>query len=82
MVIQNEVRNLVFCLFVLLGLTPISTLFQLYHGNSSIIHDPWVNKPVLCSNMNVVTLLWIEPGTPGFTRNLVTHAPNKLELYI
>ena len=27
--------------------TPLSTSFQLYHGDSSLIHDPWVNKPVL-----------------------------------
>ena len=26
---------------------PLSTLFQLYHVDSSLIHDPWVNKPVL-----------------------------------
>ena len=32
-----------FCLFYL-GFTPLSTLFQLYHGDSSLIHDPWVNK--------------------------------------
>ena len=40
-----------------------------------IIHDPWVNKPVLgykmClaqghSTMTVVPQLGIEPGTPGF----------------
>ena len=29
------------------GFTPLSTLFQLYHGGSSLIHDPLVNKPVL-----------------------------------
>ena len=31
------------CLFYW-GFTPLSTLFQIYHGNSSLIHDPWVNK--------------------------------------
>ena len=25
----------------------ISTLVQLYPSDSSLIHDPWVNKPVL-----------------------------------
>ena len=34
------------CLFYW-GFTPLSTLFQLYHGDSSLIRDPWVNKPVL-----------------------------------
>ena len=34
-------------LFIYWGFTPLSTLFQLYHGDSSLIHDPWVNKPVL-----------------------------------
>ena len=34
-------------LFIYRGFTPLSTLFQLYHGDSSLIHDPWVNKPVL-----------------------------------
>ena len=29
------------------GFTPLSTLFQLYHGDSSLTHDPWVNNPVL-----------------------------------
>ena len=35
--------------FVLSGFMPFSTLFQLYPGDSScsLIHDPWVNKPVL-----------------------------------
>ena len=34
-------------LFIYWGFTPLSSLFQLYHGDSSLIHDPWVNKPVL-----------------------------------
>ena len=34
-------------LFIYWGFTPLSTLFQLYHIDSSLIHDPWVNKPVL-----------------------------------
>ena len=34
-------------LFIYWGFTPLSTLFQLYHGDSSLIHDRWVNKPVL-----------------------------------
>ena len=57
------------------GFTPLPTLFQLSHGDSSVIHHPWVNKPVLgwkmCpakghSTMTVVPRLGIEPGTPGF----------------
>ena len=34
-------------LFIYLSFMPFSTLFQLYHGDSSLIHDPCVNKPVL-----------------------------------
>ena len=34
-------------LFIYWGFTPLSTLFQFYHSDSSLIHDPWVNKPVL-----------------------------------
>ena len=34
------------CEYITIGLTPFSTLFQLYHGNSSLIYDRWVNKPV------------------------------------
>ena len=42
----NRIWNMIFILFYW-GFTPFSTFFQLYHGNSSLIHDPWVNKPVL-----------------------------------
>ena len=35
----------VFCLFCL-GFTPFSTLFKLYHGDSSLINDPCVHNPV------------------------------------
>ena len=38
-------------LFIYWGFTPLSKLFQLYHGDSSLIHDPWVNKPVLGKKM-------------------------------
>ena len=31
--------------YVLFG---FSTLFQLYHADISLIHDPWLNNPVLC----------------------------------
>ena len=44
--IHGEFNNQVTELFYW-GFTPLLTLFQLYHGNSSLIHDPWVNKPVL-----------------------------------
>ena len=29
------------------GFTSFSTLVQLYHGDSSLIHEPSVNRPVL-----------------------------------
>ena len=29
-----------------LCLMSLTTLFQLYQGDSSLIHDPWVNKPL------------------------------------
>ena len=46
----NFVGNLSSKKFIYLsGFTPLSTLFQLYQGDSSLIHDPWVNKPVLSS---------------------------------
>ena len=50
---------------------PLSKLFQLYHGDNSLIHDPWVNKPDLgqkiClakgySTMTTAPRLGIEPG--------------------
>ena len=65
------------------GFTPLSTLFHLYHGDSSLIHDPWVNKPVpgykMClaqghSTMTVVPWLGIEPGTLGFKSLTLTTA--------
>ena len=34
-------------LFIYWGFTPLSTLFQLYHGDSSLIHDPWVNREAI-----------------------------------
>ena len=40
-------RSLTHLLLLRRSFTPFSTLFQLYHGDSSLIHDPWVNKPVL-----------------------------------
>ena len=36
------------CLFVcFLRFSPFPTLFQFYQGDDSLIHDPWVKKPVL-----------------------------------
>ena len=68
-------ENVPIYLFIYWSFTPLLTLFQLYHGDSSLIHDPWVNTPVLgykiClaqghSTMTEVPRLGIEPGTPGF----------------
>ena len=33
------------------GFKLLSALFQLYHGDSSLIRDPWENKPVLGYDM-------------------------------
>ena len=46
-----ELKSISF--FILLGFYAVSTLIQLYHGDSSLIHDPWANKPVMCSTMTV-----------------------------
>ena len=35
---QNDVTKV--NLFIYWGFTPLSTIFQLYHGDSSLIHDP------------------------------------------
>ena len=45
--VQNELFGDWRANAVLLGFYAASTLFQLYHGDSSLIRDPWVNKPVL-----------------------------------
>ena len=61
--------------------TPFSTLFQLYHGDSPLIHDPWVQQKVqgweMCpaqghSTIFVGPRLGIEPGTPGSKSPTVT----------
>ena len=45
-VVLTDLHLLTFYLFYL-SFTPFLTLFQLYHVDSSLIHDPWVNKLVL-----------------------------------
>ena len=37
------------------GFMPFSTLFQLYHHDSSLIHDPWVNRPALAQGDSTMT---------------------------
>ena len=43
----NSVHVLTHALFacIFLGVYAVSTLFQLYHGYSKPMHDPFVNKP-------------------------------------